>query len=108
MQILTRVFFNFNMNDKKSYKVTFRNGRDLKLSWQFLFEFCCGQDILMRRYTQILARAIFDFSMGDMNVVKFLFRNGKDLKLAIFPFEFCCGEDTSMYGQDLFMFTLKH
>ena len=62
----------------------------------------------MRRYTQILARAIFDFSMGDTNVVKFLFRNGKDLKLTIFPFEFYCGKDMSMYGQDLFMFTLKH
>ena len=62
----------------------------------------------MIRYVQILARAVFDFSMGDMKVVKFLFRNGKDLKLAIFPFEFCCGQDTSMYGQDLLMFTLKH
>ena len=77
MQILTRVVFDFNMNDKKVIKLLFENGRDLKLSWQFLFECGCGQDNLMRRYTQILARAIFDFSMSDTNVVKFLFRTGK-------------------------------
>ena len=64
---------------------------------------------------------------GDTNVVKVSFPKREGLKtgnawaiqmllscfsererLKTFPFEFCWGQDMSMYGQDLFMFTLKH
>ena len=48
MQILARAIFDFSMGDMKVVKFLFRNGKDLKLIWQFFhLSFGCGQDTSM-------------------------------------------------------------